>query len=179
MTSFQEASGKLLEEAWWKRGGKRGGSVVEARFGGIGSVKLPERQEAWILGRVRGSKFRKRDSMQASGKNPLGARFRGRNRGGGDASATLILGENATLGLPFSHKHAHSPTFKQRDEKPHLQVLVFSQQIKTSPSKEFHQRITRKQLALSQKSLLKRGTSFQRALARVKQMQCNIPWVLS
>ena len=85
MTSFQEASGKLLEEAWWKRGG----SVVEARFGGIGSVKLPERQEAWILGRVRGSKFRKRDSMQASGKNPLEARFRGRNRGGGDASATL------------------------------------------------------------------------------------------
>ena len=83
--SFGEASGGSVVEAW----GKRGGSVVEARFGGIGSVKLPERQEAWILGRVRGSKFRKRDSMQASGKNPLGARFRGRNRGGGDASATL------------------------------------------------------------------------------------------
>ena len=80
-----------MVEAWWKHGGKRGGSVVEARFGGIGSVKLPERQEAWILGRVRGSKFRKRDSMQASGKNPLGARFRGRNRGGGDASATLVF----------------------------------------------------------------------------------------
>ena len=57
-----------------------------------------------------------------------------------------IVGNSAALGLPIRLERAHPPTFKQKDEKPDLFVLVFIQQIKTSPSKERHQRIIIKSL---------------------------------
>ena len=111
-------------------------------------------------------------SLENEGKNP-----RGPSQGGvpqlAKVTRRLVMAyskRKCSTRATICHEHTHPPTFKQRDKKPHLQVLVFIQQIKISPSKEFHQRNTRKQLALTQKNLLNRGASLQRALARVKQM---------